>query len=177
MKLTVQTKKHLVVHGVLLLGAAAMFAPFLWMFVTSLKTLSESMLVPPTLWPDVLQWSNYADVWNSLPFAAFYANTFGMILFRVLGSVFFSATAAYAFARMTFPGRDALFGLVLVTMMIPGQHDGAGISFLRPYGLPRAGDRHRAGGRLAHHGFPLCRLRDHAGEARPPRPAGRLRGR
>lgn len=121
MKLTVQTKKHLVVHGVLLLGAAAMFAPFLWMFVTSLKTLSESMLVPPTLWPDVLQWSNYADVWNSLPFAAFYANTFGMILFRVLGSVFFSATAAYAFARMTFPGRDALFGLVLVTMMIPGQ--------------------------------------------------------
>ena len=121
MQFKTSTKKHLAVHAALILGAVTMLVPFLWMVITSLKTLAESTMVPPTLWPETLQWSNYADVWSSLPFAAFYANTFGMILFRVIGSVFFSATAAYAFARIEFPGRNVLFGLVLVTMMIPGQ--------------------------------------------------------
>ena len=121
MQFKTSTKKHLSVHVALCVGAVTMLVPFLWMVITSLKTLAESTMVPPTLWPETLQWSNYADVWNSLPFAAFYANTFGMILFRVIGSVFFSATAAYAFARIEFPGRNVLFGLVLVTMMIPGQ--------------------------------------------------------
>ena len=121
MQFKTSTKKHLSVHVALCVGAVTMLVPFLWMVITSLKTLAESTMVPPTLWPETLQWSNYADVWSSLPFAAFYANTFGMILFRVIGSVFFSATAAYAFARIEFPGRNVLFGLVLVTMMIPGQ--------------------------------------------------------
>jgi multiple sugar transport system permease protein len=113
--------KAWVVHCLLIAGALTMLIPFLWMIITSLKTLMESTMIPPTLVPSTCQWSNYADVWNSLPFAAFYANTFGMIFFRILGSVFFSATAAYAFARIEFPGRDFLFGIVLVTMMIPGQ--------------------------------------------------------
>ena len=121
MQFKTSTKKHLSVHVALCVGAVTMLVPFLWMVITSLKTLAESTMVPPTLWPETLQWSNYADVWNSLPFAAFYANTFGMILFRVIGSVFFSATAAYAFARIEFPGLNFFFGLVLVTMMIPGQ--------------------------------------------------------
>ena len=121
MQFKTSTKKHLSVHVALCVGAVTMLVPFLWMVITSLKTLAESTMVPPTLWPETLQWSNYADVWSSLPFAAFYANTFGMILFRVIGSVFFSATAAYAFARIEFPGRNFFFGLVLVTMMIPGQ--------------------------------------------------------
>ena len=121
MQFKTSTKKHLSVHVALCVSAVTMLVPFLWMVITSLKTLAESTMVPPTLWPETLQWSNYADVWSSLPFAAFYANTFGMILFRVIGSVFFSATAAYAFARIEFPGRNFFFGLVLVTMMIPGQ--------------------------------------------------------
>ena len=114
-------RKHWLIHIVLILGAVTMLVPFYWMLVTSLKTLVESTQVPPTLWPQTFVWTNYSDVWNSLPFAAFYVNTFGMIFFRIIGSVFFSATAAYAFARLEFPGRDMLFGLVLVTMMIPGQ--------------------------------------------------------
>ncbi len=114
-------RKHWLIHIVLILGAVTMLVPFYWMLVTSLKTLVESTQVPPTLWPQTFVWTNYSDVWNSLPFAAFYVNTFGMIFFRIIGSVFFSAVAAYAFARLEFPGRDVLFGLVLVTMMIPGQ--------------------------------------------------------
>lgn len=114
-------RKHGLIHLVLILGAVTMLVPFYWMLVTSLKTLVESTQVPPTLWPQTFVWANYSDVWHSLPFAAFYLNTFGMIAFRIIGSVFFSATAAYAFARLEFPGRDLLFGIVLVTMMIPGQ--------------------------------------------------------
>ena len=114
-------KKHWLVHCMLIAGALTMLIPFLWMIITSLKTLMESTMIPPTLIPTQFKWANYSDVWNSLPFAAFYANTFGMIVFRIIGSVFFSATAAYAFARIKFPGRDLCFGIVLITMMIPGQ--------------------------------------------------------
>ena len=114
-------KKHWLVHGMLIAGALTMLIPFLWMIITSLKTLMESTMIPPTLIPAQFKWANYSDVWTSLPFAAFYANTLGMIVLRIIGSVFFSATAAYAFARIKFPGRDLCFGLVLITMMIPGQ--------------------------------------------------------
>ena len=114
-------KKHWLVHGMLIAGALTMLIPFLWMIITSLKTLMESTMIPPTLIPTQFKWANYSDVWTSLPFAAFYANTLGMIVLRIIGSVFFSATAAYAFARIKFPGRDLCFGLVLITMMIPGQ--------------------------------------------------------
>jgi multiple sugar transport system permease protein len=98
-----------------------MLLPFIWMVITSLKTLTESTQVPPTIIPKEFKLSNYKDVWDLLPFGIFYINTILMLIFRILGSVFFSAMAAYAFARIKFPGRNAFFMIVLVQMMIPGQ--------------------------------------------------------
>ncbi|MDF2503536.1 carbohydrate ABC transporter permease [Clostridium sp.] len=112
---------NLIVHIFLIIGSVCMLLPFVWMFLTSVKTLTESTMVPPTIIPKIFSWSTYKDVWNQLPFAQFYINTFLMILFRVIFSVFFSATAAYAFARIKFPGRDILFMIVLIQMMVPGQ--------------------------------------------------------
>jgi len=111
----------LIVHTVLIIGAFAMLLPFIWMILTSLKTLTESTSLPLTIIPKNFKWRNYIDVWNQLPFAGFYINTILMMLFRVLGSVFFSAMAAYAFARIKFPGRNFFFMLILIQMMIPGQ--------------------------------------------------------
>ena len=112
---------NLFVHIILIIGAIAMLLPFIWMIITSLKTLTESTTIPITIMPKDFKWSNYVDVWNQLPFAKFYINTMLMIFFRVLGSVFFSAMAAYAFARIEFPGRNFFFMLILIQMMIPGQ--------------------------------------------------------
>lgn len=114
-------KGNTIVHILLIIGALGMILPFLWMVITSLKSLTEATAIPPTLIPKNFKWSNYSDVWNLLPFGSFYINTILMMLFRIIGSVFFSAMAAYAFARLKFPGRDAFFMIVLIQMMIPGQ--------------------------------------------------------
>ncbi|MDI6617099.1 MAG: carbohydrate ABC transporter permease [Clostridiales bacterium] len=111
----------IIIHVVLIIGSFIMVLPFLWMFLTSVKTLSESMQMPPIIIPKSFRWQNYVDVWNLLPFAKFYINTFAMVFFRIVFAIVFSSMAAYAFARIKFPGRDMLFMIVLIQMMIPSQ--------------------------------------------------------
>jgi ABC-type sugar transport system, permease component len=113
---------HILIHVILILGAVIMVFPFIWMVLTSLKTVTESTSMNPYVYlPKILQWQNFAEVWRNNDFIQLYFNTFAMILLRVLCAVFFSATAAYAFARLKFPGKNFLFGLVLFQMMIPVQ--------------------------------------------------------
>ncbi|MBC2580454.1 carbohydrate ABC transporter permease [Clostridium sp. DJ247] len=112
---------NIVIHTILIIGAVAMLLPFIWMILTSLKSLTESTMVPPTIIPKNFKWSNYKEVWDLLPFGKFYLNTILMILFRIIFAVFFSAMAAYAFARIEFPGKNFFFMIVLIQMMVPGQ--------------------------------------------------------
>ena len=91
------------IHIMLILGGIAMALPFIWMILTSGKTLVESTQIPPTIFPEKFQLSNYQQVLDLLPFMAFYINTFLMVVGRVIGSVLFSAMAAYACARLSFP--------------------------------------------------------------------------
>jgi multiple sugar transport system permease protein len=109
----------LVSHIVLILGSLAFVVPFLWMLLTSLKTLGESTHVPPVIIPVSPQWSNFSEVLATLPFFQFYINTLLMAAGRTLGQLFFCSLAAYAFARIEFPGRDALFVVALSALMIP----------------------------------------------------------
>lgn len=121
MKNLSKNKGNILTHVILIIGAAIMILPFLWMVLTSVKTLTESVQIPPKILPDVFQWGNYPAVMKILPFASFYVNTILMMVGRVVGSVLFSAMAAYACARLNFPGKNIFFGLVLFQMMIPGQ--------------------------------------------------------
>ncbi len=105
----------------LILGAIIMIFPFVWMLLTSLKTLAESMQIPPTIFPANLVFSNYSDAVTSLPFVNLYINTILLIFFRVLCAVVFSSMAGYAFAKLKFRCKGFLFGLVLVQMMMPSQ--------------------------------------------------------
>lgn len=114
-------KSKVLIHLLLILGACIMVLPFVWMILTSGKTLAESVRIPPGILPEKFQWNNFKVVLDKLPFIQFYINTALMILFRVVGSVLFSAMAAYACARLHFPGRNLFFGLVLMQMMIPTQ--------------------------------------------------------
>jgi multiple sugar transport system permease protein len=107
-------------HALLTIGAIGMVAPFVWQFLTSLKTLPHATHVPPTLVPDG-RWSNYSQIFDLLPFGEQFLNTLVMTAARSLGQVIFCAMAAYAFARLRFPGRTFLFGLFLSVLMVPPQ--------------------------------------------------------
>lgn len=111
----------ILVYTFLIIGAVTMLIPFFWMFLTSVKTLGESMRVPPTILPAKWNWKNYPDIMESLPFINLYINTIGLIFLRIVCAVLFSSMAGYAFAKIRFPGKGLLFGLILAQNMLPGQ--------------------------------------------------------
>ncbi len=98
-----------------------MIFPFVWMILTSSKTVSESIQIPPTILPQQFMLDNFVDAVNSLPFVNMYFNTIMMIIFRVIFAVVFSSMAGYAFAKLKFKGKNLLFGIVLMQMMLPSQ--------------------------------------------------------
>ena len=103
----------------LLAVALSMLVPFLWMVSSSLMEELEVYQYPPRLWPAKPLWSNYREALTLLPFARFFLNSLVMAGGAVLSQLLVCSLAAYAFARLRFPGRDALFTLYLSTMMIP----------------------------------------------------------
>jgi multiple sugar transport system permease protein len=97
------------------------FIPFWWMIVTSLKTYSEVYTKPYALTLEHFNFQNYPDVLKSLPFGIYFKNTVWISFWVCFGTIVTSSMAAYAFARLHFPGRDKLFFLYLATLMIPRQ--------------------------------------------------------
>lgn len=110
-----------ITYAALILGSVIMIFPFVWMILTSSKTVSESMQIPPTIFPSHLMVDNFSEALKSLPFVNMYANTILMIVFRVIFAVLFSSMAGYAFAKLKFRGKNLLFGIVLMQMMLPSQ--------------------------------------------------------
>ncbi|MDX6263473.1 MAG: multiple sugar transport system permease protein [Kribbellaceae bacterium] len=113
-------RKNLPVHTILIASALAMVAPFGWQIITSLKSLSSATSVPPSLLPEG-RWDNYSKVFQVLPFGHQFLNTVLMAGLRTIGQVLFCSMAAYAFARLRFPGRNVLFGILLSVLMVPPQ--------------------------------------------------------
>jgi len=99
-----------------------MVMPFVWMVLTSFKSVTEATQMNPfVFFPTKWRFENYIDVIKQNNFLRLYYNTFSMIFWRVVCAVAFSSMAGYAFARLRFPGRDFCFGIVLFQMMIPTQ--------------------------------------------------------
>ncbi|HEM5453777.1 carbohydrate ABC transporter permease [Streptococcus suis] len=115
-------KSTIWMHAFLILVALGMLIPFVWMVLTSFKTVTESTQMNPFHFlPSNWMVSNYTEAIRTNNFPILYLNTILMMLWRIFSSVMFSAMAAYAFARLEFPGRNFLFGLVLFQMMVPPQ--------------------------------------------------------
>ena len=116
--------KAILAYSFLSLGALAMVAPFLWMVTTSLKEPGSIFSYQRPWWQDWVPtqfvWQNYVKAWYAVPFARFYVNSLFVSICVTLGQVSTSALAAYAFARLQFPGRDKIFFGYLATMMVPG---------------------------------------------------------
>lgn len=107
-------------HVVLLLGAVVMFAPFAWQVIVSLQTLAESLRVPPTFTPS-WQWSNFPEVFRTVPLGRQFLNTVVVTVAVTAGQLLLCSLAAFAFARLSFPGRGAIFLLFLAVLMVPGE--------------------------------------------------------
>ncbi|WP_096440743.1 carbohydrate ABC transporter permease [Alteribacter populi] len=98
-----------------------MIIPFLWMILTSLKTMGEATQLPPTIIPAIWNWNSYVQVFDYMPFLHFYWNTILMTAGRTIGQLILCSLAAYAFARIAFPGRNILFLITLSVLMVPLQ--------------------------------------------------------
>jgi multiple sugar transport system permease protein len=113
--------RRLAVYALLLLGAAVMLFPFLWMVSTSLKQDFALFVTPPKLIPSPVETHNYTRVGELMPIWRILFNSVFVAAISTALAVFTSAMAAYAFARLRFPGRDALFFVYLATLMVPFQ--------------------------------------------------------
>ena len=106
-------------YGLLLAGVAVVALPFWYMIVTSLKPQAFIFEIPPRLWPQVISLDNYAKALNTDQFGLYFFNSLFVAIVSTLLTVLIASMLAYAFARLDFPGREPLFYLLLLGMMIP----------------------------------------------------------
>jgi multiple sugar transport system permease protein len=106
-------------HLILLTGSIVMVIPLIWTVSTSLKTLQQIAVWPPEWIPDPIMWRNYIDVFSVAPVTLWLRNSVIIVIANVVGSVITCSFVAYGFARLKFPGREALFLLLLSTLMMP----------------------------------------------------------
>ena len=107
-------------YAVLTLGLFFVVVPFLWMLVSSFKPESEVRAVPPTWWPETVTTSNYDTLVGRLDFPTYMVNSVVVAVAVTVGNLVFCSMLGYALAKLDFPGKRALFAIVLGTLMIPG---------------------------------------------------------
>lgn len=110
-----------IVYILILFAAFIIIFPFYWMIITSLKYNDEITASTQTFFPSIVMWTNYIYVFDSFDFSNYMFNTIVVGIFSTAGTILTTIAAAFAFARLKFKGRDALFAIFLMTMMIPGE--------------------------------------------------------
>jgi len=114
-------RAHVIAHLVLGVGAVIMAFPFLWQIIMSLSTNAQVQSVTPVFWPGELQWGNYADVFDRLPFFQQFGTSVLITVVRTVAQLVLCTMAGYAFARLRFRGRGILLAVVLSILMVPSQ--------------------------------------------------------
>lgn len=110
---------RILTYIILLTVTVIVILPFIWMVGTSLKEPGTVFEYPPRLMPQEFFWHNYSRAWQAIPFARGFFNSFFISLSITLGQLITCSLAAFAFARLKFPGRDKIFFLYLATLMVP----------------------------------------------------------
>ena len=109
----------MLLHLVLIVSAATMVMPFLWMILTSVKSAPELAQFPPSFWPDSWNWGNYGDAMQAAPFLTYFRNSLIIAGGHTLITVVFGAMAGYSLARVQFRGRELVFLGFVAMLMIP----------------------------------------------------------
>jgi multiple sugar transport system permease protein len=109
-----------ILYGLLILGLLAVVGPFVWMILGSFKSAAELIRVPPTWFPENPTLDNYSRLFVRLDFPRFFFNSAIVASAVTFGNLLFCSMVGYALAKLNFPGRNSLFVLVLLTLMVPG---------------------------------------------------------
>lgn len=107
------------IYALLVLATLVAIVPFAWMVITAFKTGPEIYQWPPALWPKHWEMTNFARAWGTGNFPRLFLNSTVVAVSATLLNLLFDSMAAFAFARLRFPGKEALFAIVLATMMLP----------------------------------------------------------
>jgi multiple sugar transport system permease protein len=107
-------------YAVMAAGLVLVVIPFVWMVLSSLKPEGEVRAVPPTWWPETVTTENYSQLFTQLDFSTYFANSAIVAVATAAGNMVFCSMLGYALAKLDFPGKKLLFGLVLGTLMVPG---------------------------------------------------------
>lgn len=116
--------RTIVYHVLTLLGGCIMIYPLLWMFTSSLKDTNTIFTTASQLFPDKITFENYINGWrgfSKVSFSTFIGNTLLIAFLATVVTLISSVFVAYSLARLRFPGRNLIFALVLLTMMLPGE--------------------------------------------------------
>ena len=116
-----RTQSNWGAHTVLLIGGIVMVSPLIYQVIMSLSTSQQVESAPPTFWPGVLQWHNYADVFAQMPFGQELWITVAITAVRLIGQLLLCSIAGYAFARMRFTAKGIILGVILSIIMVPAQ--------------------------------------------------------
>lgn len=108
-------------YTVTMVLAAGFFAPLAWLVTSALKTDLEIFAIPPVWFPNPPQWGNFPAALNYIPFMRYLWNTLYIAVFTVVGALLSNTLVAYGFSRVEWPGRNAIFFIVLATTMLPYQ--------------------------------------------------------
>jgi len=106
-------------HGLLLLVALLFLFPFFWMVSNAVRSNVEVLAIPVRFLPETFEWDNFTKAWTQLPFGRFFFNSAFIAICVTAITVVVSCLSGYAFARLKFPGRDALLMAYLGTLMVP----------------------------------------------------------
>lgn len=110
-----------ILYAILIIMSLCFIVPFFWLISSSFKEPSELFQVPVRWFPKAIQFANYEKMFNTIPFWLYLRNTVNIVIWNIIGSLISCSLVAYGFSRLRWPGRDKVFILVLVTMILPFQ--------------------------------------------------------
>lgn len=111
--------QKVIIYVLLLAGSVLCLMPLFWMIRSSLMTNVEIFMVPIHWLPEKIQWQNYKEVFTTLPFLTYYANSLKLVFFVVTGAVLTSSLCAYGLSRIDWAGRNIVFACIMGSMMLP----------------------------------------------------------
>lgn len=109
----------IIIYAFLLLGSVIIIFPFLWMLLSSFRTMQEIVAFPPTFFPENPTIENYVNVWREMNFDQYFVNSIFVLVVKTVVVLYTSILCGYVFSKLHFKGRNLIFLLVLATMMIP----------------------------------------------------------
>ena len=117
---TRKSSGHWWLYAILTVFLVGVISPFVWMVLGSFKSEGELRQSPPTWWPETASLDNYTQLFARLDFGTYFANSIVVAVVVTAGNLLFCSMLGYALAMLEFPGKRALFVIVMATLMIPG---------------------------------------------------------